>query len=418
MKPESEHQKSSVIVVGGGPAGYFAALRLAAQRPDVQVTVVESGKRTLRKVKISGGGRCNVTHACFDPVQLAGSYPRGGTALLPVFAQFQPRDTIAWFSERQVRLKEESDGRMFPVTDSSQTVIDCLESERRRLGVGLLTGTNVELIERRPEHFAVTLEKDGTRSVEYPAALILACGTAASGSFLPAQLGHQLIPCVPSLFTFEIADSRLSELAGVAVEDVRCSLTAGGREFQDRGPVLVTHWGLSGPSVIRLSAWAARELEQESYRAALTVCWAGGSDIEGIRTELKGCRDQMAKSLVRAHPLFDLPRRLWSSLVAASGIVEADRWGSLRRDALERLAQELAAGRYEISGKGVFKEEFVTCGGVPLAEVDLQTMESRVVPKLFFAGEMLDVDGITGGYNFQNAWSTGWVAGSSVAAKV
>ena len=362
----------SVLVVGAGPAGYFAAIRAKEISPAHQVTLIEAGDRPLRKVKISGGGRCNVTHACFDEAELVKRYPRGSRELRGPFSRFQPKDTVEWFESRGVKLKTEPDGRMFPVSDSSQAIIDCLERERKRHGVELKTNTKLVNVRKSVRNgFVTTLTNNGIESEQSFDSLVLTTGSSDSGYRLVKQLGHTITPTAPSLFTFNVSDPLIEELSGVSVKDVGLILKVdGAKPFKERGPLLITHWGLSGPAVIRLSAWAARELAAANYNAELIVDWNPGN--------------------------FDtsaLPRRLEARLVES-------------KRARRRTS-------FAVNGKGVFKEEFVTCGGVSLKEVDFRTMESKLVPGLFLAGEILDIDGITGGYNFQSAWTCGWIAGSA-----
>lgn len=368
-------KSKSILIAGAGPAGYFAALRAKELNPNLRVVIVESGDRPLRKVKISGGGRCNVTHACFDPAELVKRYPRGERELRGPFSRFQPRDTVEWFEARGVKLKAEPDGRMFPVTDSSQTIIDCLERERKKLGIELYLNTKLKSVARGVSSgFDCTLnsnKEEVTESFDY---LLLATGSVEQGFLLARSLGHTITPTAPSLFTFNVSDPLIEGLSGVSVKDVGLVLKVdGAKPFKERGPLLITHWGLSGPAVIRLSAWAARELAANEYRAELVVDWNPGNFENSA-----------------------LPRRLEVRLV------------ELKRDRRRTS--------FTISGKGVFKEEFVTCGGVSLKEIDFRRMESKLVPGLCFAGEILDIDGITGGYNFQSAWTSGWIVGESLRA--
>lgn len=436
-----------VIVVGGGAAGFFAAIACAEAARDAEVTLLERGAGFLQKVRISGGGRCNVTHACFDPRELAARYPRGGRALIGPFQRFGPRETVAWFASRGVPLKTEKDGRMFPATDSSQTIMDGLLAAAKTAGVKAFLHRGVDRVARIPSGgFEVFLSGSGfprpdsvgergrVRGLdEEPAAnphpsgkgegdaalrcdrLLLATGGArmAVGAALAVALGHTLEPPVPSLFAFQVESPWLRGLAGVSVESAEVSLP--GEGLRERGPLLVTHTGLSGPAVLRLSAWGARKLHALDYRFPLRVNWLPGLTAEAVAAELRSGRDRHPGRLVAGAPLPPLPARLWEKLCLAAGIGTDTRWAAFSAAAQRALAAQLTRGEVPVTGKSLNKEEFVTCGGVRLAEVDFRTMESRLCPGLHLAGELLDVDGLTGGFNFQAAWTTGWLAGRAMA---
>jgi predicted flavoprotein YhiN len=430
-----------VIVVGGGAAGFFAAITCAETAPDAEVTVLERGPRFLDKVRISGGGRCNVTHACFDARELTARFPRGGRALLAPFKNFQASDTVAWFEARGVKLKTEGDGRMFPVSDSSQTIIDCLMNAARAAGVKLRLNAGVERVTRLPDGgFAlmpgragsplpavVMRANDGAQGTARPAKeteetlvcdrLLLATGgcRAAAAGQLAVSLGHTLEAPVPSLFTFHIAAPWLRSLAGISVELVEVSVPAA--KLRERDALLVTHWGLSGPVILRLSAWGARALHGFNYRFPLQVNWLPHLRAEAISAEFKSRREMQPARLVVNTPVAPLPSRLWERLVLAAGITRDTRWAALSRAAQHQLVQQLIRTELPVTGKSLNKDEFVTCGGVRLGEVNFKTMESRICPGLHFAGEVLDIDGITGGFNFQAAWTSGWLAGQAMAAK-
>ena len=399
---------AKLVVVGGGAAGFFAAIRAAEQGHEV--LLFEANSQVLAKVRISGGGRCNLTHHCFEPRELVKAYPRGGKALRGPFSRFQPTDTIHWFAERGVETKTEPDGRMFPVTDDSATIVECLVQAAMDAGVQVRTNRKVESIRCDHGGFHILLRDDATSSAD---SILLATGGSRDGFELAKNLGHTIVPPVPSLFTFNVSDSRLAGLQGVAVDEVECLLLANEKKLHQSGPLLVTHWGLSGPAVLKLSAWAARELHDAAYQATLRVNWLPNLQREAIREQLARQRKTAAKRTIDASCPFELPNRLWRSLVehvGGSGV----RWADLSKKVLEKLVEQLAAVEFVVAGKGQFKDEFVTCGGVSLDEVDFRTMQSRICPGLFFAGEILDIDAITGGYNFQNAWTTGWIAGSSL----
>lgn len=421
-----------VVVVGGGAAGFFGAITCAeALQGRGAVTILERGTNVLQKVKISGGGRCNVTHSCFEPKELAKRYPRGGPALIGAFHRFQAADTVKWFEARGVELKTEADGRIFPTTDQSQTIINCLTNAARAAGVELRTGCGVERVERRSEGgFRLWLGAGGlqppsgdlaSRSGGYkpPAqaldcdVLLLATGGTKAGDSLAASLGHAIEPPVPSLFTFHIADKRLEGLSGLAVE--RATVSVAGTKLKETGPVLITHWGLSGPGILRLSAWGARELAAVNYQFKLRVNWLPEHNFESVIALAQAQRGLTGARQVQNVPLAGLPSRLWERLVATAGIAPQTQWAGLNKTQLHALARLLVESEFAVTGKSMNKEEFVTCGGVRLAEVDFKTMASRVCPGLYFAGELLDIDGITGGFNFQAAWTTGWLAGNAMA---
>lgn len=365
----------------------------------------------LGKVKISGGGRCNVTHACFDPREFAERYPRGEKNLIGPLHRWGAAETMGWFEERGVALKTEEDGRVFPVSDDSQTVIDCLESAARSAGVEVRRHCEVESIGRAGEEWRVDL---GSGETIRSRAVLLSTGGIRNGAGLrlAESVGHRVVPAAPSLFTFRITDPRIEGLSGISVEDVEISVP--GTSLRERGPCLVTHWGLSGPAVLRVSAWGARELEERAYRFPVRIDWCPGRPVDGV---LRECRESHPKRLVRS-PVESLaiPQRLWARLVDAAGVGGDTTWSNLSKARRESLGREIAAGEFAVEGKSMNKDEFVTAGGIDLREVDFRTMESRLVPGLYFAGEVLDVDGITGGFNFQAAWTTSRIAGEAAAA--
>jgi predicted Rossmann fold flavoprotein len=402
-----------VVIAGGGAAGMLAAIVCAEASPGISITVLERSAQFLAKVRISGGGRCNVTHACFDARELSSYYPRGGAALLGPFQVFQPRDTIAWFEERGVPLKTEPDGRMFPVSNSSQTIIDCLLRAARAAGVELLANRGLERVERMDgTGFLLSLTGGETLPCERLMLATGGCRAAAAGQ-LARSLGHTLEPPVPSLFTFHIAVPWLRELAGVSLETVEVSIP--GLGLRERGALLVTHTGLSGPAILRLSAWGARALHGLNYRFPLRIHWLPHLDQEAVAAQLESRRAAQPARLVINTPVPPLPARLWERLVVAAGIARETRWADLPRSARHQLIQQLTGSSLEVSGKSLNQDEFVTCGGVRLSEVNFKTMESRLCPGLHFGGELLDIDGLTGGFNFQAAWTTGFIAGKAMA---
>jgi predicted flavoprotein YhiN len=446
MKPER------IVVAGGGAAGFFAALTCAELRRDAEILILEKTSYFLSKVKISGGGRCNVTHACFDARELTTRYPRGERALIAPFKQFQAADTVAWFEQRGVKLKTETDGRIFPTTDSSQTIIDCLINAASEARVKLKTNCGVESVVKKPDgRFELTLaskasstsppqkeergrvrrpfltphpnplpvgQGEGEESVSekiHCDKLLLAiggCRTPAMGQ-LAVSLGHTLVAPVPSLFTFHIETPWLRELAGVSLENVEALIAEA--KLRERGALLITHWGLSGPAILRLSAWGARALYDENYHFPLLINWLPHLDAEKLAMDFQTYRKMQPAKFIVNTPLAKLPARLWKQLVIAAGVARDTRWAALSGAGQHQLIQQLLHSEFSVTGKSLNKDEFVTCGGVKLNEVDFKTMESKLCPGLFFAGEVLDIDGITGGFNFQAAWTTGWLAGRALA---
>jgi predicted Rossmann fold flavoprotein len=403
----------SLVVIGGGAAGVFGAVRAAELDRDLTVTVLEKGRDVLQKVGISGGGRCNVTHDCRDPRALVRYYPRGERELRGMFARFAAQDTIDWFTGRGIALKTEDDGRMFPVTDDSATVIGALVDAARNAGVTIQTKRQARGAERVGDGFRVHLD-DGD-SLDADQLLITTGGMRGGGGREMIEgFGHGIVEPVPSLFTFHIDDGRLAELAGLSVPAAEVRVE-GHKSLVNRGPVLITHWGLSGPGVLKLSALGARALAECDYQFTLLVNWVPEVTAEALAGLLQEARDRQPRKHVAATPLVALPRRLWERLVSGAGIPDDRVWTELRRDEARALVAQLIAGHYPVHGKSLNKDEFVTCGGVPLREVDLRRMESRKVPGLFMAGEVLDIDGVTGGFNLQAAWTGGWIAGGAVA---
>jgi hypothetical protein len=410
-------ERRRILVAGGGAAGFFAAIACAEADPGAQVTLHEATMHPLAKVRVSGGGRCNVTHACFDAREMAENFPRGSRELIGPFSRFGPADTVAWFRDRGVELKTEKDGRMFPVTDNSATIVDCLMQAASKAGARLVTGCGLKSLVCAPGDTEGRLAAVLTTGepVLADCVLIATGGTKGSAGLSIAEaLGHTIVPTVPSLFTFHVDDPRLKGLEGLAVPEASASVR--GTRLSEVGPVLVTHWGLSGPAILRLSAWGARDLHDVGYRFTLLVNWAGARTPQHAVSALERDRSAHPRRQVSTSNPLGIPARLWVRLATATGIAADATWAGVSNDSLRALAYQATASEFSVSGKSMNKEEFVTCGGVSLGEVDMATMESRVCPGLHFAGEVLDIDGITGGYNFQSAWTTGWQAGRAMAA--
>lgn len=397
-----------IVIVGGGAAGFFAAITCAeaAAKPG-NVTILEKTPRFLSKVKISGGGRCNVTHACFDARELSKRFPRGNRALIGPFHGFQPEDTIAWFRKRGVEMYSLPDGCLFPVSDSSQTIIDCFVNAAKAAGVNMRVNAGVEAITHADGLFTLTLTSGETVQAEMVMLATGGCRVPAMGQ-LAVSLGHTLEQPVPSLFTFHIDVPWVHELAGIVIEPVEARAAG----LTEEGIILFTHWGVSGPVILRLSAWGARKLAELDYKFPLLIDWLPGRDVQA---ELQESRKASPAKLIVNTPIAPLTARLWEALVLATGIPRETRWSELSNAQRHALVQQLTRTELPTTGKSMNKDEFVTCGGVRLSEVNFKTMESRIVPGLYFGGELLDVDGITGGFNFQNCWTTGWLAGNAMA---
>ncbi len=408
-------QPLRIVVIGGGAGGFFGAIASAEIHPQAEVTLLEASRQPLAKVLISGGGRCNVTHACFEVDGLVQNYPRGSKALQGAFTRFQPQDTVAWFAAHGVKLKTEADGRMFPITDSSETIVECLIKAAATAGVKLRIGTPVVSVKRPLNtQFEINLKSGETQIGDR---LLLATGSSLAGYKIAQDLGHHIQPPVPSLFTFNIPDPKLRALAGVSVNPVNLRLSVGTKsQLEQTGPLLMTHWGLSGPAVLKLSAWGARVLNESRYQATLFINWLPDLHPEQVRQKILTIKSEWGKRPIALHRGVDLPHRLWQYIIARINITTEDRWAEISNKTLNQLVQELTQGEYAISGKGAFKEEFVTCGGVNLKEVNFKTMESKLVPGLYFAGEILDIDGVTGGFNFQSAWTTAYLAGQAIGS--
>ncbi len=400
-----------VIVIGGGAAGFFAAINCAEKNTDYRVTILEKTNKLLAKVRVSGGGRCNLTNACMDNKQLVRNYPRGQKELQSVFSRFSVPDTIEWFTKRGVKLKTEPDGRMFPESDSSETIVNCLLHEAEKAGVKIKTGVDIQEITQNADATFTLKTADGGEF--HCDKLILASGgnTGEAGYNELRKSGHTIVKPVPSLFTFNIPNHPITQLMGVSVSDVR--LRVANTKIESEGPVLITHWGLSGPAVLKASAWGARTLSDLKYDFKVVINWLPKYTEEKLRIEFATQREENGARAILTHSPFELPKRLWEFFTTSAGITDALRWADLPKKTANVLINRLINDEYIVKGKTTFKEEFVTCGGVSLRDIDLSTMQSKLMPNLYFAGEIIDVDGITGGFNFQNAWSTAWIAATN-----
>ncbi len=405
-------KQADVIIIGGGAAGFFTAINAAEKNPKLKIIILERGKEVLTKVKVSGGGRCNVTHAEFLPKELTQNYPRGEKELLGPFHTFMTGDTIEWFEKRGVELKIEEDGRMFPVSDSSQTIINCFLFEAKKFGIDILLNQSVKKIQKEADHFIINTTTDTFSSEK----IVVATGSNPKIWQLMEGLGHSIVPAVPSLFTFNIKDQRIAELPGISTSaNVKILLPAGVPPLGVRGlPLLITHWGMSGPAILKLSAWGARVLEPLNYHFKIEVNWLNSISEEETLDALKDLKSSQGKQTIYKYAQFDLPKRLWQSIVKASGIDERLTWADATRENLQNIANQLIAAIFEVTGKSTFKEEFVTAGGVDLKEVNFKTFESRICKNVYFAGEVLNIDAITGGFNFQNAWTGGFIVAQNL----
>ncbi len=402
---------NQVIVIGGGAAGFFFAINIARMRPDLSVHILEKSQQLLSKVKISGGGRCNVTHACFDPDELITYYPRGGKELRGPFHNFQPADTIAWFEERGVNLHTENDGRMFPETNLSQTIIDCFLNEAKKYHVHIHTNAHVRSIEKMDDTFEISTQ----HSIFQARYCMITSGSSENTWRILQSLGHSIEPPVPSLFTFHIQDPRLQGLMGVSIPNVQVQIIDS--NIQTEGPLLITHWGLSGPAILKASAWGARFLGERKYLARVLINFLPQYPLAECVQALQTTKSTQPKKQIYNSTIHPLSARLWKQLCAFAKIPESLNWADASNTQLQTLAQVLTASVFTVKGKSTFKEEFVTCGGVRLTEIDMRTMESKLHPGLYFAGEVMDVDAVTGGFNFQAAWTTAFLAALAIAVK-
>ena len=397
-----------IIIVGGGAAGFFTAINSAEKNPNLKIAILERGKEVLSKVKISGGGRCNVTHACFVPNELVKNYPRGEKELKGPFNTFCSGDTIEWFEKRGVPLKIEDDGRMFPVSDSSQTIIDCFLSEIKKYGIQVLTNQSVQSIYKAENYWKVETNNENFVCEK----LVMTTGSNPKIWEMLAQINHTVLAAVPSLFTFNITDKRIKDLMGLSAH---ATIKIKNSKLQASGPLLITHWGLSGPAILKLSAWGALELAAKKYQFAIEVNWLHDIDLADAIDLLKELKLEHAKKAVSKKCLFDLPNRLWENLVIAANIEAETKWADLNKNQMQQLANQLTKCEFQVNGKSTFKEEFVTAGGIDLKEINFKTMESKLHQNLFFAGEIVNIDAITGGFNFQNAWTSAVIVANALA---
>lgn len=404
------HQPFDLLVIGGGAAGFFAAIQTCEHNSKAKVAILEATRRVLTKVRISGGGRCNVTHSCFEPKELVKFYPRGSKELLQAFSRFQPKDTIAWFQKHGVELHTEVDGRMFPTTNTSQTIIDCLTSQATGHSIEVMLGQLVRTVQRQGEIFVI---ESADKNVYHAKNIMLASGSFLQGYELAKQLGHTIVDLVPSLFTFVINDARLTSCPGVSFSHVQAKLSINGKTFEQSGPMLVTHWGVSGPCVLKLSAWAARELFESQYQAELKIDFFPNEKLD-MNSVLDDYKRQHPLRTVLNYPPITFPQRFWEQVVRTAGGEDNLKYAELRKEVRQKIANQLRQSIFRVEGKGEFKDEFVTCGGVARPEINFKRMESRVCPGLFFAGEVIDIDGVTGGFNFQNAWTGGFLIGQAL----
>lgn len=398
-----------VLIIGAGAAGFFTAINIAEQNSSLNIAILERGNAVLQKVKVSGGGRCNVTHACFDPKELTQFYPRGEKELLGPFHQFCCGDTFEWFDNHGIPLKIEDDGRVFPESNSSQTIIDCFTFEAKKHQIEVLRNQGVLDFYKEEDTWKVITKTDEFQAKN----LVVAGGSSPKLWKLLAKIGHQIINPVPSLFTFNITDERIKDIPGVVVQNAQVKVIDS--TLESEGPLLTTHWGLSAPSILKLSAFGARELYDKNYQFDIEVNFIQ-MDAEDCLNELKSLKQELAKNLVYKYTQFDLPKRLWQKLVAAANISDTTRWADLTKPQLEDLMKQLTSAIFTVDGKSTFKEEFVTAGGVDLKEVNFKRFESRLHSNLFFAGEVLNIDAVTGGFNFQNAWTGGFIVAKAITS--
>lgn len=405
------NQNFDIIIVGGGAAGFFSAINIVEKNSKLKVAILERGKEVLTKVKISGGGRCNVTNAIFAPNELVKNYPRGEKELRGPFHQFCSGDTVDWFEKHGVELKIEPDGRMFPISNSSQTIIDCFENTAKKLGISIFTSQSVQSVFKDNINEYWKIE---TQSEKYiTEKIIFATGSNPKIWEMLQNFRHSIINPVPSLFTFNIKDIRIKELMGISA---LVSVSVINSKLKSEGPLLITHWGMSGPAILKLSAWGARELFDKNYNFSISVNWLHNIDSEDCEKLLKDLKQDQAKKIVSKKSPFELNNRLWEQLVLAANIAPETKWADLNKLQLQNLTNQLINCSFNVNGKSTFKEEFVTAGGIDLKEINFKTMESKLNKNLYFAGEIVNIDAVTGGFNFQNAWTSGFILANSITA--
>ena len=397
--------------MGGGAAGFFTAINLAENNPDLKIVILERSSEVLTKVRISGGGRCNITHAEFIPKELTQNYPRGKKELLGPFHTFMTGDTIEWFEKRGVSLKIEEDGRMFPESNSSQTIIDCFLNETKRLGVVILKNHSVKKIKKENESWVISTEKGDFISDK----LVITTGSNTKIWKLIEGLDHTIIPPVPSLFTFNIQDSRIKNLPGIATQASVKVISKNKNNLEIEGALLITHWGLSGPAILKLSAWGARDLNELGYQFKIKVNWLLDASEEDAFEKLKVLKEVNSRQTIHKYAQLGVPKRLWQSLLIASGIEETQKWAETTNRQLQKIANQLTQSLFQVNGKSTFKEEFVTAGGIDLKEINFKNYQSKLHKNLYFAGEVMNIDAITGGFNFQNAWTGGFIVAKSIS---
>ncbi|MEO9485529.1 MAG: NAD(P)/FAD-dependent oxidoreductase [Ekhidna sp.] len=397
-----------IIVIGGGAAGFFTAINIAEKHPEYNVCILEKTRKLLSKVKVSGGGRCNVTNERSRPSELVRFYPRGSKKLHQVFKRFSTTDMVTWLSKRGIETKAEEDQRMFPMSNSSQTIIDCFLKQAARFKVSILQNETLTALNQTGNQWQVTT----TNQIYEADKVVIATGSSPSTWKVLEQVGLAITPIVPSLFTFNIKDERIKHLPGISFAEARVKIA--GSKLEENGPLLITHWGLSGPVILKLSAWGAYELESKTYQFDILVNFVGGLAPDEVRKHLVQYREANPKRKVINYPLFDVPKRFWDSIISCCCIASETPFSELSKKQLNKLVEELAQGKYVVHGKSTFKDEFVTAGGVKLSEVDLETFECKRFPNLYIAGEVLDIDALTGGFNFQACWSAGWIISESI----
>jgi predicted Rossmann fold flavoprotein len=402
--------KELIVIVGGGAAGFFTAINIAQKKIHAHVIILEKSEVLLHKVKISGGGRCNVTHSCFEPMQLIKNYPRGEKSLINIFHQFQPKDTIEWFEQRGVSIKRESDGRMFPSTNDSQTIIDCFLREAKKNKIQIMTNCGVDQMKLTDKN--QWLITTNTQEKFLADQVVLCTGSHLRTWKLIETIGHTIENPVPSLFTFNTKDARLKDLMGVSIPLAKLQISDS--KLKSEGPLLITHWGLSGPAILKLSAWGARDLAAKQYKFNLEINWTGLSNAEEVKEIVLSTKNAHPKKQFSNTILFHLPSRLWDSLIQYSRIDISKKWADISSKEIQLLVDLFYKSTIQVTGKSTNKDEFVTCGGVNLKEIDFKTMQSKKYPNLYFAGEVIDVDAITGGFNFQAAWSTSWIVSEHI----